>query len=61
MRYCNFTIFQLLPGSVCDDDRIDLVALPVVDHARHLTPVLWTEVHPAGSPSIQGTNNVTED
>ena len=51
MRYCNFTIFQLLPGSVCDDDRIDLVALPVVDHARHLVPVLGGEVH-ASRPTV---------
>ncbi len=41
------------PGTICDDDSIDLVALPVVDHARHLPAVLRAEVHPAGPPAIQ--------
>ena len=33
------------PGPVSDDHCVHLVALPVVDHARHLPAVFPTEVH----------------
>ena len=42
-----------VPGAIGDDDGVDLVALPVVDHAGHLPAVLRTEVHAAGPPETE--------
>ncbi len=49
----HYGTYVFKPGTICDDDSIDLVALPVVDHARHLPAVLRAEVHTAGPPAIQ--------
>ena len=40
------------PGAVSHHNRVDLVTLPVVDHAGHLASVVLAEVHAAGS-SVQ--------
>ena len=43
-------LLTCLPAPVSNDNRIDLVVLPIVDHRGHLTDVVLGEEHSAWTP-----------